>query len=109
MSGSDGPRPPAGWDYVLARCTGALRSCKGSVQDPRDHTQAGIVSTFDTRLELKTGPVDKMWVLCGKRQVGGDGRRAQRPGSDFESHASDCLSDVRRLALLLRACPRMSW
>jgi hypothetical protein len=27
--------------------------------------------------ELKTGPVDNMWVLCGKRQISGDGRRAQ--------------------------------
>jgi hypothetical protein len=23
------------------------------------------------------GPVDKRWVLCGKRQIGADGRRAQ--------------------------------
>jgi PPOX class probable F420-dependent enzyme len=53
------------------------RSVTDRSTDTRNHTHRGILRTFDTRLGTETGPVENMWVLCGKRQVGGDGRRAQ--------------------------------
>jgi len=86
---------------LLARCTGALPPCEGSVQDPRDHTQAGVVSTFDTRLGTEDGScgqvVGALWETPG--------RRGRPPGSNLKSHANDRLSDRAQAGMVVAGVP----
>ena len=67
----------------------------------RETTQPGTLSTFDTRLEPMTGPVDNVWVPCGKRQIGGGRPR----GSDLKSHPNDCLSDRSQAGVVVAGVP----
>ena len=57
--------------------------------DIREHAQRLIVRTFEPDAQL-TGPVDKMWVLCGKRQIGADGRRVRAEAPRQRSPPRPC-------------------
>jgi hypothetical protein len=69
--------------------------------DKRNHTQRGILSTFDTRLVTQDGS-------CGQ-DVGAlwetPDRRGRPPGSDLKSHANDRLSDRAQAGVVVAGVP----
>ena len=101
-TGSDPIRSTPCW-------TSGWRSCRARSPTPpeppgtgmRNHTQRGILRTFDTRLGTEDGPVDKMWVLRGGTPDG----RGRATGSDLKSHANDRLSDRAQAGVVVAGVP----
>ena len=69
--------------------------------DTRNHTQRGILRTFDTRLVAEDGSCGQdVGALWETRD-----RRGRPPGSDLKSHTHDRLSDGAQAGVVVAGVP----